>query len=54
VCKQVTMHKFAQVGSGGRIGRPVLERTGLTGDCDLHMEFAPGAPARIERWGGES
>jgi uncharacterized protein (TIGR03435 family) len=25
--------------------RPVLDRTGLTGDYDLHMEFAPEAPA---------
>jgi uncharacterized protein (TIGR03435 family) len=44
-CKQVTMHKFAQVVPAGRMGRPVLDRTGLTGDYDLHMEFAPEAPA---------
>jgi uncharacterized protein (TIGR03435 family) len=25
--------------------RPVLDRTGLTGDYDLHMEFAPEAQA---------
>jgi uncharacterized protein (TIGR03435 family) len=27
------------------MGRPVLDRTGLPGDYDLHMEFAPEAPA---------
>ena len=27
------------------MGRPVLNRTGLAGDYDLHVEFAPEAPA---------
>jgi hypothetical protein len=30
---------------GPQMGRPVLDRTGLTGDYHLHMEFAPEAPA---------
>jgi uncharacterized protein (TIGR03435 family) len=37
--------KFAQAVLAGRMGRPVLDRTGLTGDYDLHMEFAPEALA---------
>jgi hypothetical protein len=40
-CKQVTMHKVAQMVLAGRCW------TGLTGDYDLHMEFAPEAP-RLE------
>lgn len=27
-----------------QLGRPVLDRTGLTGGYGLHMEFAPEAP----------
>jgi len=33
-----------------------LDRTGLTGDCDLHMEFAPegaGAQNRARQSGSE-
>jgi uncharacterized protein (TIGR03435 family) len=45
-CKKVTMKTFAEVALQNRMGRKVIDKTGLSGEYDFTMEFAPdeGAP----------
>ncbi len=42
-CKNVTMKRFADVALSIRMGRPVVDKTGLSGAYDFHVEFAPDA-----------
>lgn len=48
-CKKVTMQRFADVVLAGRMGRRVLDKTGLTAEYDFNMEFVPdeGAPKAV-------
>jgi len=45
ICKKVTMKRFAEVAIAGKLRRTVEDHTGLTGEYDLKVEFAPDASA---------
>lgn len=50
-CKRITMKQFADMVLSSRMGRPVADKTGVSGAYDVQMAFAPdpfdpgGAPA---------
>lgn len=41
ICRKVTMERFATHMLSSRMGRPVIDNTGLTGEYDFKMEFQP-------------
>ncbi|HVW12143.1 MAG TPA: TIGR03435 family protein, partial [Bryobacteraceae bacterium] len=47
----ITMTEFA-ARALGRVDRPVVDKTGLTGRYDVHLEYAIGGPMRVN--GGEA
>ena len=47
LCKKVTMKRFAEVLLASRLNRFVVDKTGLTGEYDFELHFAPDpAPGR--------
>jgi uncharacterized protein (TIGR03435 family) len=54
------VERLASMLSAGTLGRPVIDRTGLTGTFDVELEYiteatgAPGAPVVTERPNGVS
>ena len=40
-CKKVTMLRFAEVVLANRMGRKVMDKTGLNGEFDFEMSFVP-------------
>ena len=47
-CKKVTMQRFAQVMLASRMGRYVIDNTGLAGEYDFTMTFQPDEAAPKE------
>lgn len=41
MCKRVTMTQLADMALSPGMGRPVVDKTGIAGEYDLQMEFAP-------------
>jgi len=41
ICRKVTMERFAQVLLSSRMGRMVIDNTGLTGEYDFTLQFQP-------------
>jgi uncharacterized protein (TIGR03435 family) len=36
----MSMSEFGGKGLSGRVGRPVIDKTGLTGPFDIHLEYS--------------
>jgi len=41
ICRKIGMQRFAQMVLSARMGRPVVDNTGLTGEYDFTMQFQP-------------